>query len=147
MNGILKARSLTSVSRQGGSDITVEFELSVDLETAANDVRDKVSQAMRFLLRDCDPPTVAKADADANLIIFLTIESEKRSLPELSEYAELTFKEQLQTISGASAVTIMGQKRYAMRSWLDPSKLAGYQLTPMDVRNAILRERNSLQAI
>ena len=144
INGIPGVRSLTSVSRQGGSRITVEFELTVDLETAANDVRDKVSQAMRMLPRDCDPPTVTKADADASPIIFITIESDKRSLLELSEVAELTFKEQLQTISGVSAIMIFGQKRYAMRLWLDPIKLAGYELTPLDVRNAILRENVEL---
>lgn len=144
INGIPGVRSLTSVSRQGFSNITVEFELSVDLETAANDVRDKVSQAMRFLPRDCDPPTVAKADADANPILFLTVESGKRSLLQLSEIAELTLKEQLQTISGVSAVGIFGQKRYSMRLWIDPVKLAGYGLTPMDVRNAINRENVEL---
>ena len=144
INGIQGIRSLTSVSRQGGSNITVEFELSVDMETAANDTRDKVSQAMRLLPRDCDPPIVAKADADANPIFQFTIESDKRSLLELSEMAELTFKEQLQTIPGVSAVTIMGQKRYAMRLWLDPVKLAGYQLTPLDVRSAISRENVEL---
>ena len=144
INGIPGVRSLTSVSRQGGSNITVEFELSVDLETAANDVRDKVSQASRFLPRDTDPPTVSKADADANPILFLTVESDSRSLLELSEVAELTLKEQLQTISGVSAINIFGQKRYAMRLWMDPVKLAGYQMTPMDVRNAILRENVEL---
>jgi len=144
INGIPGIRSLTSVSRQGGSEITVEFELSVDMETAANDTRDKVSQAMRMLPRDCDPPVVAKADADASPIMFITIESAKRSLLELSEVAELTFKEQLQTISGVSAVMIWGQKRYAMRLWLDPVKLAGYQMTPLDVRNAVLRENVEL---
>lgn len=144
INGIPGVRSLTSSSRQGGSEITVEFQLSVDMETAANDVRDKVSQAMRYLPRDCDPPIVTKADADANSIIFITLSSEKRSLLELSDIAELTFKEQLQTISGVSAVQIMGQKRYAMRLWLDPDKLAGFQLTPMDVRNAINRENVEL---
>jgi multidrug efflux pump len=144
INGIPGIRSLTSVSRQGGSDITVEFELSVDMETAANDTRDKVSQAMRMLPRDCDPPIVAKADADANPILQVTIESDKRSLLEVSEVAELTFKEQLQTIPGVSAVNIMGQKRYAMRLMLDPAKLAGYKLTPLDVRNAISRENVEL---
>ena len=144
INGIPGVRTLTSVSRQGGSNITVEFELTVDLETAANDVRDKVSQAMRLLPRDCDPPTVAKADADANPILFLTVESGKRSLLQLSELAELTLKEQLQTISGVSAVNIFGQKRYSMRLWIDPAKLAGYGLTPMDVRNAINRENVEL---
>jgi multidrug efflux pump len=144
INGIQGIRSLTSISHQGGSHITVEFELSVDMETAANDVRDKVSQAMRMLPRDCDPPTVAKADADASPIMFVTVESKKRSLLEISEIAELTLKEQLQTISGVSAVGIWGQKRYAMRLWLDPVKLAGYRLTPMDVRNAISRENVEL---
>jgi multidrug efflux pump len=144
INGIPGIRSLTSVSRQGGSDITVEFELSVDMETAANDTRDKVSQAMRMLPRDCDPPIVAKADADASPILQVTIESDKRSLLEVSEVAELTFKEQLQTIPGVSAVMIMGQKRYAMRLMLDPAKLAGYKLTPLDVRNAISRENVEL---
>ncbi len=144
INGIPGIRTLTSVSRQGGSNITVEFELSIDLETAANDVRDKVSQAQRLLPRDVDPPVVAKADADANPIMMLAIKSTKRSLLELSEYAELTFKEQLQTIPGVSAVNIWGQKRYAMRLWLDPAKLAGYGMTPLDVRNAIGRENIEL---
>ncbi len=144
VNGIPGIRSLTSVSSQGMSNITVEFELSVDMETAANDTRDKVSQAMRQLPADCDPPVVAKADADASPIMLLTIESDKRSLLEISEVAELTIKEQLQTISGVSAVNIFGQKRYAMRLMLDPVKLAGYQLTPLDVKNAILRENVEL---
>ncbi|HJZ38909.1 MAG TPA: efflux RND transporter permease subunit [Bacteroidales bacterium] len=144
INGIPGVRTLTSVSRQGGSNITVEFELSVDMETAANDVRDKVSQAQRFLPRDVDPPIVAKADADASPIMFVTIRSEKRSMLELSEIAELTLKERLQTISGVSSIMIWGQKRYAMRLWLDPAKLAGYGLTPLDVRDAINRENVEL---
>ncbi|MCE5347970.1 MAG: efflux RND transporter permease subunit [Bacteroidales bacterium] len=144
INGIPGVRSLTSVSSQGSSQITVEFELSVDMETAANDTRDKVSQAMRLLPRDCDPPVVFKADADASPIMLLTIESDKRSLLELSEIAELTFKEQLQTISGVSAVNIYGQKRYAMRLYLDPVKLAGCELTPLDVKEAVTRENVEL---
>ncbi|MGF1585427.1 MAG: efflux RND transporter permease subunit [Bacteroidales bacterium] len=146
INGIPGIRSLTSVSRQGSSNITVEFELSVDMETAANDVRDKVAQAQRLLPRDADPPIVAKADADASPIMFINIQSAERSLLELSEIAELTFKEQLQTISGVSAVLIWGEKRWAMRLWLDPVKLAGYGLTPLDVRNAIGRENVELPA-
>ncbi len=146
INGIPGIRTLTSSSSQGRSRITVEFELSVDLETAANDVRDKVSQAQRYLPRDADPPTVSKADADAEPILMIAVKSPKRSLLELSEIAELTFKEQLQTISGVSAVNIWGEKRYAMRIWLDPAKLAGYQMTPLDVRNAINRENVELPA-
>jgi len=146
INGIPGIRTLTSRSSQGRSEVTVEFELTVDLETAANDVRDKVSQAQRYLPRDCDPPTVEKADANASPIMFIAVKSPKRSLLELSEIAELTFKEQLQTISGVSAVMIWGEKRYAMRIWLEPAKLAGFQMTPLDVRNAILRENVELPA-
>ena len=146
INGIPGIRTLTSSSSQGRSRITVEFELSVDLETAANDVRDKVSQAQRYLPRDCDPPTVSKADADASPILMVAVKSPKRSLLELSEIAELTFKEQLQTVSGVSSVGIWGEKRYAMRIWLDPAKLAGYQMTPLDVRNALQRENVELPA-
>src|SRR5665811_487112 len=146
INGIPGIRTLTSTSSQGRSRISVEFELTVDLETAANDVRDKVSQAQRYLPRDCDPPTVSKADADASPIMFIAVTSPKRSLLELSEIAELTFKEQLQTISGVSSIMIWGEKRYAMRIWLEHSKLAGYQMTPLDVRNAIMRENIELPA-
>ena len=146
INGIPGIRTLSSRSSQGRSEISVEFELTVDLETAANDVRDKVSQAQRFLPRDCDPPTVSKADADASPIMFIAVKSPKRSLLELSEIADLTFKEQLQTVSGVSSIMIWGEKRYAMRIWLDPAKLAGYQMTPLDVRNAISRENVELPA-
>ena len=146
INGIPGIRTLSSRSSQGRSEISVEFELTVDLETAANDVRDKVSQAQRYLPRDCDPPTVSKADADASPIMFIAVQSPKRSLLELSEIADLTFKEQLQTISGVSSIMIWGEKRYAMRIWLDPAKLAGYQMTPLDVRNAITRENVELPA-
>lgn len=144
INGIPGIRSLTSVSQQGSSRITVEFELSVDLETAANDVRDKVSRAQRWLPRDCDPPTVSKADADAMPILMVALQSEKRSLLELSEIADLTVKEQLQTISDVSSVSIWGEKKYSMRLWLDPIKMAGYGITPMDVKSAIDSENVEL---
>lgn len=144
INGIPGIRSLTSVSQQGSSRITVEFELNVDLETAANDVRDKVSRAQRKLPRDCDPPTVSKADADASPILMVALQSEKRSLLELSEIADLTVKEQLQTIHEVSSVEIWGEKRYCMRLWLDPVKMSGYGITPMDVKNALDRENVEL---
>ena len=144
INGIPGIRSLSSVSSQGSSRITVEFELSVDLETAANDVRDKVSRAQRFLPRDCDPPTVSKADADAQPILMLAVQSDKRSLLEISEIADLTIKEQLQTISDVSAVQIWGEKRYSMRIWLDPAKMAGYGITPVDVKTALDKENVEL---
>ena len=144
INGIPGIRSLTSVSQQGSSRITVEFDLSVDLETAANDVRDKVSRAQRYLPRDCDPPTVSKADADASPILMVALQSEKRPLLELSEIADLTVKEQLQTIPDVSSVSIWGEKKYSMRLWLDPIKMAGYGITPMDVKNAVDNENVEL---
>lgn len=144
INGIPGIRSLTSQSSQGSSRITVEFELSVDLETAANDVRDKVSRAQRYLPRDVDPPTVSKADADADPIMQITVQSDKRSLLELSEIADLTIKERLQTIPNVSAVEIWGENRYSMRLWLDPSKMAAYGITPLDVKNAIEKENVEL---
>ncbi len=146
INGIPGIRSLMSQSSQGMSRITVEFELSVDMETAANDVRDKVSRAQRYLPRDADPPTVAKADADADPIMQITVESPTRSLLELSEIAELTVKERLQTISNVSAVEIWGENRYSMRLWLDPVRMAAYNITPMDVKNALDRENIELPA-
>ena len=144
INGIPGIRSLSSTSSQGSCRITVEFELSVDLETAANDVRDKVSRAQRYLPRDCDPPTVSKADADATPILMVTIGSDKRSLLEISEIADLTVKEQLQTIPDVSSVEIWGEKKYSMRLWIDPIKMAGYGITPMDVKNAVDKENVEL---
>jgi multidrug efflux pump len=144
INGIAGIRTLTSISRDGRSTITVEFDLSIDLETAANDVRDRVSRSLWNLPPDADPPIVAKADADSNPIIFLNIKSEQRSLLELTEIAERTFKESLQTIPGVSSIAIWGSKQYSMRLWIDPARLAAYSLVPLDVRNALMRENLEL---
>lgn len=146
VNGIEGIRTITSVSRDGRSTITVEFNLEVDMETAANDVRDKVSRSLWNLPPDADPPIVSKADADASPIIFLNIRSETRSLLELTEIAERTFKESLQTIPGVSTISIWGSKRYSMRLWMDPSRLAAFNLSPLDVRSALLRENLELPA-
>ncbi len=144
INGIAGIRTLTSTSRDGRSGIRVEFDLDVDLEAAANDVRDRVSRTLMRLPADTDPPIVAKADADASPIIFLYISSDQRSLLELTDIAERIFKERLQTISGVSEISIWGSKRYSMRLWMNPSKLAAYGLTPMDIRNALARENIEL---
>ncbi len=144
INGIAGIRSLTSISRDGRSTITVEFNLDVDLETAANDVRDRVSRSLRLLPPDIEIPVVAKADADATPIMFLSVQSDTRSLLELTEFANNVFKERLQTIPGVSEVRIWGERKYAMRLWIDPAKLAAYQLSPIDVRNALTRENVEL---
>lgn len=144
VNGIAGIRTLTSVSREGQSTLTVEFNLEVDLETAANDVRDRVSRAQRSLPADAEPPTVTKADADASPIVFMTINSERRDLLDLTSIADNTFKERLQTIPGVSEIQIWGSQEYAMRMWMDPIKLAAYGVTPLDVQNALNRENVEL---
>lgn len=144
INGIAGIRTLSSQSSDGRCRLTVEFILGTDLETAANDVRDRVSRVQRQLPADCDPPQVSKQDSDANPIIFLSVRSEKRSLLELSDIADRVFKERLQTIPGVSEVAIQGEKRYAIRILLDPIKLAAYNLTPLDVRNAVRSENVEL---
>ncbi|MFZ6014635.1 MAG: efflux RND transporter permease subunit [Bacteroidota bacterium] len=144
VNGVPGIRGITSVSREGRSNITVEFELGVDLETAANDVRDKVSGAISRLPPDVDPPVVEKADADSSPIIFLTVLSNKRDPLELSKFAENVFKERIQTIPGVSSVSIWGQKRYSMRLWMDPIKMASLKLAPTDILQAVNRENVEL---
>jgi len=144
INGIAGIRSLTSVSREGRSNITVEFNLGVDLEAAANDVRDKVSRAMRNLPTDVDPPIVTKAEADASPIVFLNVKSGSRDLMDLSRIANDIFKERLQTIPGVSLINIWGEKKYSMRLRLDPSKLSAYELTPIDISEALNRENVEL---
>jgi multidrug efflux pump len=145
INGIDGIRTLSSSSNQGSSVITVEFNLSSNLEAAANDVRDKVSQAVRQLPQDIDaPPVVSKADANSDAIISMTLVSDTRSLLEVSDYAENVLAQNLQTISGVSAVQIWGQRRYSMRIRLKPDRLAAYNLTPLDVRLALNRENVDL---
>jgi multidrug efflux pump len=144
INGIAGIRSLSSVSSDGRSTITVEFELGVDMEAAANDVRDRVSRATRNLPQDTDPPVVIKSDADAGPIVALTIQSDSRNLMELTDFAINVFKERLQTIKGVSEIRIWGEKKYSMKLLLDPSKLASYKLTPEDIRQALNRENVEL---
>lgn len=147
INGIDGVRTISSASNQGSSIITVEFNLSADLEAAANDVRDKVSQATRQLPKDLDGiPIVTKSDANSDAIISLTLQSNTRSQLEVSDFAENVLAERLQTIPGVSTLQIWGQKKYAMRLSLDPVKLASYGLTPQDVKIAIDKENVELPA-
>lgn len=138
INGVQGIRTISSASNQGSSVITVEFDLSSDLETAANDVRDKVSQAVRLLPQDIDAaPVVTKADANSDAIIALTVQSDTRNVIELNDYAVNVLQQRLQTIPGVSTIQIWGQKNYSMRLWFDPQKMAAFQLTPIDVQAAI----------
>ncbi len=144
VNGIAGIRSLSSTSADGRSTITIEFEVGTNLEAAANDVRDKVSIAQRSLPPDADPPTVSKSDANATTIMALTLQSERRDLLSLSEFADNFFKERLQTVPGISRVDIWGEKEYSMRIELEPAKLSAYGLTPLDVRRALLAQNLEL---
>src|SRR5215212_1784746 len=138
INGISGVKNITSSSSGGSSNINVEFDLGVDLEAAANDVRDKVSQAIRSLPSNLDaPPVISKADASASPILSMTVQSFTKNQLELSEWANNVLLERLQTISGVSGIQIWGERRYAMRIWFNPEKLAAYRLTPLDVQTAL----------
>jgi hydrophobe/amphiphile efflux-1 (HAE1) family protein len=145
INGIEGIKSISSSSSTGSSTINVEFNVGADLEKAANDVRDKTSQAARNLPQDIDaPPVVSKADANSDPIITVAVQSTTMNALELSDYAENVLQEKLQTIPGLSSVGLYGQKRPAMRLWLDPDKMAAYNLTPEDVNTAIQKENVEL---
>ena len=145
INSIDGVRNISSSSNQGSSNITVEFNLTKDLEEATNDVRDKVSQAARSLPKDIDGlPVVAKADANSESILSMTLESDTRNQLELSDYAENVLAQRLQTIPGVSNVQIWGQKRMAMRIWIDPSRMAAYRLTALDIKTALDKENIEL---
>ena len=144
INGIGGIRTLTSSSSDGSSNVTVEFNLGTDLEAAANDVRDRVSRAKRSLPEEADDPVVSKADANSSPIITITLQSETRSQVQLTNYAATVFQQRLQTIDQVSEVGIWGEKRLAMRLWLDPARMASRGVTPQDIKAALDRENVEL---
>ena len=144
INGIAGIKTLSSSSRDGRSNITVEFDLAVNIEDAANDVRDRVSRSMALLPKDVDPPVVSKADADSNPIYNLNIYSNTRDLLSLNEIATRNVKEKLQTIPGVSSVQMWGEKKYAMRLHIDPERLASFRLTAPDIVNALTKQNIEL---
>ncbi|MEO8514130.1 MAG: efflux RND transporter permease subunit [Ignavibacteria bacterium] len=144
LNGIDGIKSLTSQSREGSSQITIEFSLDRNLEDAANDVRDRVSRALRNLPTDVDAPVVQKSDADDTPIIFMYVQSNTKNILDVNAFATDVIKERIQTIPGVSSVRIFGERKYAMRMWLDPEKLAAYKLSPLDVKTALEKENVEL---
>lgn len=144
VNGVSGIVSLTSTSSEGRSSVRAEFAIGSDLEVATNDVRDRVAQAIRQLPPDAEPPVVSKADANDQPIIFVGVRSETRDLLSLTQAANDYFAERLQSVPDVAGVDIWGARRYAMRISLDPVRLAAYDLTPLDVRNALLRENIEL---
>lgn len=146
INAVSGIRSMTSISSPGNSLIRVEFEINVDMETAANDVRDRVYRAVESLPDEANPPSVRKEDADSSPIIFVNIDSPIRDRLELTALARDVFRERLRTIEGISIISVWGQQRYAIRLWLDPARLVAYNVTPLDVRQAIDQENIELPA-
>lgn len=145
INGVPGIKNMTSSSSNGSSRINVEFELGTDLETAANDVRDKVSGAQRSLPTDLEaPPVVSKADASSDAILSMTVQSDTRNQLQITEYANNVLVERLQTIPGVSGIQIWGEKRYAMRIWINPVQLNAYGLTANDVQQALNKENVEL---
>ncbi len=144
LSGIEGIRVISSSSMEQASSITVEFNLGEDLERAANDVRDRVSRAVRYLPKDADPPIVEKMDANANPILVLTVESREHAITMVNDVVDRIIKDRLQTIPGVAGTRVFGEKKYAMRLWIDPHKLQEYQVTPADVRQAIDRENQEL---
>jgi HAE1 family hydrophobic/amphiphilic exporter-1/multidrug efflux pump len=141
INGIPGVRTITSSSSVGSSRISVEFNLDANLEAAANDVRDKVSQAARSLPQDVDAaPVITKADANSDPIIMMAVQSQTKGLLELSDYAENILQNKFQTIPEVSSVGIMGQKRPAMRLWIDPDKLSAYNIAFNEISTVLARE-------
>ncbi|MFO7615692.1 MAG: efflux RND transporter permease subunit [Bacteroidales bacterium] len=142
--GIEGVRVLSSVSTDQSSVITVEFNLEKPMEEAANDVRDRVSKAIRLLPKDVDPPVVEKLSANTAPIIIMAIRSEEHDILEVSDLVENTIKTRIQTIPGVGDITIFGEKKYSMRIWLDPFKMAAAGITPTDIHQAINRENIEL---
>src|SRR6188768_381235 len=143
LNTVAGIQTLTSTSREGASQVSAEFSLDTNLETAASDVRDQLARAVRYLPPDVNPPILNKSDADSTPVFGLALASATRSQLELGAFAN-TLKERLQTVPGIASVDQPAEKRYAMRLWMDPEKLNAYNLSPLDVRAAIARENIEL---
>src|SRR5437667_9533544 len=141
INNIEGIKTLSSQSREGVSNITIEFDLSRDIDIAAQDVRDRVSRIRGALPQDIREPIIAKQDSDAQPIIWNALNSDRYSPLELTTLAERQIKPRLQSVPGVSSVVIGGEKRFAMRLWLDSEKMAARRVTVLDVERA-LRQQN-----
>lgn len=139
-------KTLSSSSREQGSVITIEFELGRDVDEAANDVRDRVSRVRGDLPREIDDPVVWKVDANAQAIVWLALSSDRHGGLELTDVADRVLKERIQRLPGVGSVIIGGERRYAMRVWLDPLRMAAHGLTTQDIEAAIRRENAEIPA-
>jgi multidrug efflux pump len=142
--GIEGVRSITSSSREGSSSITVEFRLERDIDGAANDVRDKVARVLSRLPEEADQPVIAKVEADARPIIWFSLISEKLNALELTDYADRYLVDRLSTVPGVASVRIGGERRYAMRIWLDKRAMAAREITAQDIETALKQQNVEL---
>ncbi len=142
ISGIEGIESLTSSSQPEESRITVRFRLGTDPDVAASDVRDRVARVRGRLPDEIEEPVIAKVEADAQSIIFIALTSDRMRTVEISDYADRYIRDRLQTLPGVAEVRIFGERRYAMRIWLDRARLAAYELTVQDVEDA-LRQQNA----
>ncbi len=146
ISGIEGVRTLESKSRDGQSDITIEFNLSRDIDAAANDVRDRISRALEDLPVEADPPEISKADADASPILWLVLSSDSMNSLDLTDYADRYLVDRFAALDGVSRVVISGERRYAMRIWLDRKALAARDVTVADVERVLRAENVELPA-
>ncbi len=141
LSGIEGIDFLTSVSRAESSQITVNFKLTRDADSAANDVRDRVARVRGLLPDEIEEPIVSKEEADAQPIIYMAFSSDRHSMLEVTEVADRLVKDRVQTINGVANVRIFGERRYSMRIWLDRARMAAYGVTTQDIEMA-LRSQN-----
>jgi multidrug efflux pump len=146
LSGIEGVDVITSISRQEQSQITINFVLSRDADSAAADVRDKVSRVRQKLPQAIDEPVIAKVEADAFPVIWLSFSADNLNVLQLTDYANRIAKPMMQTAPGASDVRVFGERKYAMRIWLDPDRLAAYKLTTQDVEDALRRSNVEVPA-
>jgi multidrug efflux pump len=140
ISGIEGVRAVKSVSREEVSQVTVEFVLERNVDAASNDVRDRVARVRDRLPAAADESVVSKIEADAQAILWMRLSSEKHSQLELSDYADRYVADRMKTLPGVASVIIGGERRYAMRLWIDRDRLAAYGLTPLDVENGLRRQ-------
>ncbi len=146
ISGIEGVKTLKSVSREEVSQVTVVFISDRDPDAAANDVRDRVSRARGMLPDEVEEPVIAKVEADAQAIMWLRLFSDQAGALEISDYADRYVADRLKTLTGVASVIIGGERRYAMRIWLDRERLAAYALTPQDVEEALRRQNVEVPA-
>ncbi|MBT4273519.1 MAG: efflux RND transporter permease subunit, partial [Verrucomicrobia bacterium] len=144
VNNVPGIKTLSSESREQVSNITIEFNLSRDINIAAQDVRDRVSRVRGRLPETIDEPVISKQDSDARPIIWIGMSSDRFTPLELTDLAEKQIKNRLQTVEGVSSITIGGEQRFAMRLWLDSEKMAAHQVTVLDIQQALLEQNVEL---